>query len=140
MRTLFIAAALSAVAAPALAQPAPIPPEIREPAGCAAVYMTMARLASDPSMVGDDPLAGALGSAFGRSWQIKGRALYARAAEEARRRRLAPEIAFEAGINDLIDAYSAARARSGGSVDLAVEAARLVERCVTAFPDEAVDY
>lgn len=130
-----------AVAAPAFAQPAPLPPEVREAAGCAAVFMTMGRLASDPQTTGGDPLIGALGSAFGRSWQVKGRSLHQRAVEEARRRRIAPEVVFEAGVNYLVDAYAAARAATpGGQADLTTEAARLVERCVTVFPDVESEY
>jgi hypothetical protein len=40
-----------------------------------------------------------------------------------------------------METYAAARTRSpGAEVDATAEAARLVERCVTAFPDAAVDY
>jgi hypothetical protein len=134
--------ALAAVAGPALAQPGPAaPPGLRETAGCAAVFMTMGRVAADPRTTGEDPLVGALGAAFGRSWQVKGRSLYARAAEDARRRRLPPEAVFEAGVGYLTDAYADARAQApGGQADFTTEAARLVERCVVAFPDVEPEY
>lgn len=145
MRTALLAAALTvACAAPALAQPAgagPIDPRLRETAGCAAVYLTMAQLSANPQMTGDDPLVGALAGAFGRQFTVKGRALYADAAEQARRQRLPPEAAFEAGVGYLIETFVAARARSpGGQLDVTTEAARLVERCVTAFPDSVPEF
>jgi hypothetical protein len=137
---------LAGVAAPALAQPASPAPavaaQVRETAGCAAVFMVAGQMASNPQVVGSDPLAGALGSMFGRTFSQKGRALYARAAEQARRDRAPPEAVFEAGVNYLMEQYASARARApgGAQVDATTEAARLLERCVTAFPDPVVDY
>ena len=139
--TLAVSAAL-----PAAAQaPAPVPPpvaaQVRETAGCAAVFMVMSQMAANPQVTGDNPLAGALGASFARSFQTKGRALYARAAEQARRDRMPPEAVFEAGVGYLIETYAAAQARAPGtSVDFTTEAARLVERCVTAFPDAAAEF
>lgn len=152
MRAALLAAALLTTAGAAAAQPAPAPlsplppvsppidPRIRETAGCAAVFMTMAQFSADPQLTGDNPLVGALAGALGRSWSVKGRALYAQAAEEARRQRVPPEAVFEAGVSYLMDAYRTARGATGGSVDLTLEAARLVQRCVVAFPDPAPDF
>jgi hypothetical protein len=70
---------------------------VRETAGCAAVFMVMGQMATNPQITGGDPLAGALGGMFARSFTQKGRGLYARAAEQARRDRLPPEAVFEAG-------------------------------------------
>jgi hypothetical protein len=146
MRIPLLAAALAfTVAPPAFAQaPAAAPamdPRLRETAGCAAVFITMSQLAANPQVTGADPMAGALASAFGRSWAVKGRGLYAQAAEEARRTRLPAEAAFEAGVGYLVDAFAAARARApGGNVDFTTEAAGLVQRCVTVFPDQVPSF
>lgn len=138
----FAAALLTAplVAGSAAAQTAapPVSPEVRETAGCAAVFMAMGQLATSQEVVGSDPLAGMLGGMFGRSFTQKGRALHARATAQARRDRLPPEAVFESGVTYLIETYAAARA--GGAVDPTTEAARLVERCVAAFPDGPADF
>lgn len=117
-------------------------PRVRETAGCAAVFMTLSQLSANPQITGGDPLAGALAGAFGRSFAQKGRGLYNQAVQEARRQRLQPEAVFEAGVGYLIDAFAQARASAspGQSVDFQTEAARLVNRCVTVFPDPYVDY
>lgn len=145
MRTASVLAAfaLTAAAAPALAQPAPTQAAgVRETAGCAAVFMVMGQMATNPQMTGGDPLTSALGGMFGRSFSQKGRALYARAAEQARRDRQPPEAVFEAGVSYLMDAYNTARAAApaGAQPDATAEAARLVERCVSVFPDPVPDF
>ena len=139
---IFLAAALAfAAATPALAQPAGTNPSVRETAGCAAVFMVMGQMATNPQTTGGDPLASALGGMFGRSFTQKGRGLYARAAEQARRDRAPPEAVFEAGVSYLMETYNAARAQNpDGQVDAATEAARLVERCVALFPDPVPEF
>lgn len=134
---LTLATALPAVAQPALAPAA----GVRQTAGCAAVFMVMGQMATSPQVAGADPMTVALGGMFGRSFTQKGRGLYARASEQARRDRMPPEAVFEAGVSYLMEAYAAARAQNpGGQLDATAEAARLVERCVAAFPDPVVDY
>lgn len=136
-----LAAALSLAATSALAQPGPASPGVRETAGCAAVFMVMGQMATNPQTTGGDPLTAALGGMFGRSFTQKGRGLYARAAEQARRDRQPPEAVFEAGVGYLIEAYNGARAQNPtGQLDASTEAARLVERCVALFPDPIADF
>lgn len=131
----------AAAAAPAVAQPLPAATGVRETAGCAAVFMVMGQMATNPQMTGGDPLTSALGGMFGRSFTQKGRALYARAADQGRRERQPPEAVFEAGVGYLMEAYTAARASTpGGQVDATAEAARLVERCVSLFPEPTPDF
>jgi hypothetical protein len=73
MRTSRLAAiAVLSAAAPALAQPARAA-SVRETAGCAAVFMVMGQMATNPQVTGGDPLTSALGGMFGRSFTQKGR-------------------------------------------------------------------
>jgi hypothetical protein len=140
MRTLLIAAAFAAAAGPASAQtPAPPPAaaQVRETAGCAAVFIAMSQMATNPQVVGADPTVAALGAAFARSWGVKGRALYTRAVDQARRDRLPPEGVFEAGVGYLIESYNTAQTTlPKDQATFTTVAARLVERCVNAFPDQ----
>ncbi len=142
MRTALSLAAIVLLAAGGASAQAPagagVSPQVRETAGCAAVFLAMGQLATSPEIVGQDPMAGMLGSMFGRSFTLKGRALHARATREARRDRLPPEAVFEAGVTYLMETYAAARTR--GEVDATTEAARLVEKCVAAFPDEVPEF
>lgn len=140
MRAPLLALVLLALPSLATAQTAPPPPgdpRLRETAGCAAVFTAMSQMATNPQIVSNDPTVAALGAAFARSWAAKGRGLYLRADQEARRQRLPEGGVFEAGVGYLIESYNAAQSSlPQGRATFTTVAARLVERCVNAFPDE----